>query len=420
MTTAPAQKLRIIVGGLVGQYPLGGVAWDYFHYLLGLHELGHDVYYHEDTWVWPHDPEKDYPVDSPDYTVKFIGDFFKRYAPALADKWCYVLLHDQHFGMTKDAFAEVARTADIYINVSGACFLPDALSPTCKRVFMDTDPGYNQIVMKTRPAWSENVDRWIDGVRNGHDVHLTYAENMWADDCTVPRVDIDWRPTRCVVTLPQWSAIKNAPPANDAPLTTVMSWRYFKGKLTLDGVDYDAKSKEFERFKTLPGVTPTPIEMAVAGHLYEPDKIKQFGWTFVDAKGVSLTAEKYQDYIARSAGEWSIAKNVYVATRSGWFSCRTACYLAAGRPAVVQDTAWSKYVPSGAGVIAFSTMDECLDGLRAIASDPIKHRAAAYDVAREYLAPGSRVLTPMLEAILRNSFSLTRRYATRPEEAGVA
>ena len=151
---APSQKLRIIVGGLVGQYPLGGVAWDYFHYLLGLHELGHEVYYHEDTWVWPLDPVKEYPVAEPSYTCNFIRDFFKRYAPPLVDNWCYVLLHDQHFGMTREAFAEVVRTADVYINVSGACFLPEGLSPRCKRVFMDTDPGYNQVVMNTRPSLS--------------------------------------------------------------------------------------------------------------------------------------------------------------------------------------------------------------------------------------------------------------------------
>jgi hypothetical protein len=135
---APAQKLRIIVGGLVGQYPLGGVAYDYFHYLLGLHELGHDVYYHEDTWVWPLDPAKEYPVEEPTHTVEFIRDFFLRHAPALADKWCYVLLHDKHFGMTREAFDEVARTADVYLNVSGVCFTPDNLSPNCKRVFIDT------------------------------------------------------------------------------------------------------------------------------------------------------------------------------------------------------------------------------------------------------------------------------------------
>src|SRR5581483_1432620 len=106
------QNLRIVVGGLVGQYPLGGVAWDYFHYVLGLHELGHDVYYHEDTWVWPFDPGKRYPTADPDYTVRFLRDFFQTYAPALAEKWHYVLLHEKHFGMSRERFDEIAKTAD--------------------------------------------------------------------------------------------------------------------------------------------------------------------------------------------------------------------------------------------------------------------------------------------------------------------
>ena len=393
----PNRKLRIIVGGLVGQYPLGGVAWDYFHYLLGLHELGHEVYYHEDTWVWPFDPSVGYAVDEPTYNVNFISDFFKRYAPALADKWCYVLLHDRYFGMTREAFDEVARTADIYLNVSGACFLPDNLGPNCKRVFLDTDPGYNQIVMATRPLWSENVDRWIETIR-AHDVHLTYAENIWADDCIVPRMDIDWRPTRCVVTLPHWDSVRKTPAPRDAKFTSVMTWNYFKGPVVLDGIEYDSKVSEFEKFRKLPSQSPVKLELAVGGDKYDPEKIRADGWTFVPAKAVSMTAEIYQDYIARSAGEWSIAKNVYVATRSGWFSCRSACYLAAGRPAVVQDTGWSRYLPSGSGVFAFSTMDECVSALNMASRDYVRQQAAAYDIAREYLAP-DRVLNPMIDAI---------------------
>lgn len=394
---SPHRKLRIIVGGLVGQYPLGGVAWDYFHYLLALHELGHEVYYHEDTWVWPFDPLKGWPVDSPDYTVNFLRDFFDRFAPALASNWCYVLLHDQHFGMSRERFAEVARTADIYLNVSGACFLPDELSPHCKRVFMDTDPGYNQIVLATRPAWSENVDRWIAGVR-AHDVHLTYAENIHSPDCAIPKLDFDWRVTRSPVTLSDWKSVRDTPIAAGAPLTTVMSWSYFKGDLAYEGKSYDAKASEFERFRSLPKRTPLPIKMAVAGDKFDRESIARDGWDFIPAAPASQTPERYQDFIAKSAGEWSIAKNCYVAPRTGWFSCRTACYLAAARPAVVQDTAWTRYIPSGEGVIGFSTMDDCVEALQDLARRPDFHRRRAYDIAREYLAP-DRIIPPMIDAI---------------------
>ncbi|MGA2231501.1 MAG: glycosyltransferase family 1 protein, partial [Tepidisphaeraceae bacterium] len=129
-----SEKLRIIVGGLVGQFPLGGVAWDYFHYLLGLHELGHEVYYYEDTWVWPFNPVERSATDNPQYTLQFFHDFFSAHARDLADKWHYILLHDKRYGMSADAFDRVAASADIFLNVSGACFFPEKLSPHCVKV----------------------------------------------------------------------------------------------------------------------------------------------------------------------------------------------------------------------------------------------------------------------------------------------
>lgn len=392
-----SQKLRIIVGGMVGQYPLGGVAWDYFHYVLGLAELGHDVWYHEDTWVWPHDPIKGYPTDDPSYTVRFIGDFFERYAPHLKDRWHYALLHEKSFGMTREAFDEVARSADVFLNVSGACFAPDALNPRAKRVFMDTDPGYNQIVLATQPAWSENVARWTEQVRS-HEVHLTYAENIHADDCVAPRLDIDWRPTRCIATLGSWADIRNAPAPKDGAWTTVMSWSYWPGKLEHKGIEYDAKAREYAKFHDLPKRVKVPMSLAVGGHKHPAAEIRADGWNLIDAAPLTRTPESYMRFIADSRGEWSVAKNVFVEMRTGWFSCRTACYLAAGRPAVVQETGWSRYVPAGRGVLSFATMDEAIAGIEQVEADYASHQRAAYEVAREYLAP-DRVLPQMIDTI---------------------
>jgi hypothetical protein len=406
---ASRKKLRIIVGGLVGQFPLGGVAWDYFHYCLGLHELGHDVYYHEDTWVWPYDPIKRYPTDDPDYTVRFIRDFFNTYAPDLAGKWHYLLLHDQSFGMTRQAFDEVARTADIFLNVSGACFFPDELNPKCVKVFLDTDPGYNQIMLHEKFAWSEHVERWCKQVA-AHDRHLTYAENIYEPDCVIPRMDFDWQVTRPIVSLAPWRPIKENPPPADAPFTTIMTWDYFRGELLYKGVNYQTKVPEFEKFKTLPQQLPeVPLELAIGGHKTPVQEIREAGWRLADAQEVTITPSRYLDFIRNSQGEWSVAKNVYVDTRSGWFSCRTACYLAAGRPAVVQDTGWSRHVPAGQGLFAFSTSEQAIEALRRIQADPAQHRAAAYEIARQYLA-ADRVLPPMIEAI----FATPRTAPTAP------
>lgn len=393
-----SRKLRIIVGGLVGQFPLGGVAWDYFHYLIGLHELGHDVYYHEDTWVWPFDPVQKSPTDNPRYTVNFLSDFFKQHAPELADKWHYVLLHEKHYGMSAVEFDAVAETADIFLNVSGACFFPDRLRANCVKVFLDTDPGYNQIVMAERFAWSQNVDRWCEQIF-AHDRHLTYAENIHGPDCLIPKLNIDWRATRCVVTLPEWEAVRDSPPPADAAFTTVMTWAYLPGKLMHNGVEYGTKVPEYDRFHDLPQRVNVPLALAVGGEKAPREMIIKDGWKTIDAHTATLTAQSYQQLIQQSAGEWSVAKNVYTATHSGWFSCRTACYLAAGRPAVVQETGWSRFVPAGKGLFAFSTMEEAIAGLEAAAADPIRQRAAAYEVAREYLAP-DRVLPKMISDIL--------------------
>jgi hypothetical protein len=407
----PHRKLRIIVGGLVGQFPLGGVAWDYFHYVLGLDQLGHDVYYHEDTWVWPFNPRLQYSTDDPSYTVKFFEDFFAAHAPQLRDKWHYVLLRGKHFGMSAEAFANVARTADIFLNVSGACIIPEELGGRCLKVFVDTDPGYNQIMLFEKFAWSQNVDVWCHSVAT-HDRHLTYAENIYGPDCKIPRMEFDWRTTRCVVTLPHWESVRNAPIPPEAPWTTILTWDWFKGKLAHDGTEYFSKLAEFERFSDLPRRVKQPITVAINGVKAPMKKIADLGWRLEDAHEITLTPAKYQAFIARSAAEWSVAKNVYVATWSGWFSCRTACYLAGARPAVVQDTGWSRFIPSGKGVIAFNTMEEVIAGIEVVAADAAVHRAAAFEIAREYLAP-DRVLPQMIESIFEKSETRSQNVESR-------
>ncbi len=384
---------------MVGQFPLGGVAWDYFHYVLGLHALGHDVYFHEDTWTWPHDPAGGGQPEGAEYTIKFLRDFFRQHAPALNSNWHYVLMHDRSYGMNRQQFDQVARTADIFLNISGACFIPDNLNPRCIKVWMDTDPGYNHIRLSERPAWAPNLERWINQVR-AHDVHLTYAENIWADDCLLPRLDIDWIPTRPIATLPEWRFIREMKVPTNAPFTTVMGWDYFPGPLVYKGVEYHGKPAEYARFHDLPKrAKDIPLMLAVGGHATPVEDVRRDGWELVDGRQATLTPQSYQDFIAHSAGEWSIAKNVFVGMKTGWFSCRTCCYLASGRPAVVQDTGWSKYVPSGNGVIAFTTPEEAIAGLREVRAHYDRHCQAAYDVAEQYLSPKA-VLAPMLDAII--------------------
>ncbi|HKS89543.1 MAG TPA: hypothetical protein VJR70_08905 [Stellaceae bacterium] len=379
-------RLRIIVAGMAAQYPVGGVAWDYLQYPIGLARLGHDVFYHEDTWCWPYDPRTNRMTDDPAYSAGYLRDFFARYAPDFAERWHYRHLHETSCGMSQHDFDAVARTADLFINVSGASFFPDALAPGCRKIFIDSDPGYNQIVLEERPEWSQNVERWRAGVL-AHDRHFTYGENIGRPDCGVPAAGLCWQPTRMPVVLDLWEAIP-IPSAPAGAWSTVMTWNVFRGRLEHRGVEYHGKAAEFGHVIGLPRRLDLPFRIAVGGTEAPLTRLAAHGWQAEDGPAVSLTPQHYRDYIAASRGEVSVAKNVYVALNTGWFSCRTACYLAAGRPAVVQDTGFSRNIPTGSGLHAFADGAQAAEAIRAVERDYAREARRARGVARAHFDAG--------------------------------
>lgn len=380
-------RMRIIVTGLAGLHPVGGVAWDYLQYVIGFARLGHDVYYYEDTWSWPYNPIEKTNTSEAGYSVKYLGDFFNRYAPDLSGRWHYFHLHETGYGMSCKEFDDVAATADLFLNVSGACLFPDKLSPRCIKVFLDTDPGYNQIMLSERLAWSENVERWCETVE-AHDQHFTYAENIHGADCTVPKTGFDWKTTRMPIPPELWEACSKAPLKADAPWSTIMTWNAFKGKLVYGGVEYASKGAEFEKLLGLPRLVSAPLKIAVGGKNAPLDLISEHGWQVVDGPEATITPEKYQDFIAGSRGEVSPAKHVYVAMKTGWFSCRSACYLASGRPVVVQDTGFTSTIPSGEGIMAFDSVEQASRAICEVEEDYGKHSKAAKELARECFDSG--------------------------------
>jgi hypothetical protein len=391
-----SSRLRVIVTGLVGLYPVGGVAWDYLQYLIGFARMGHDVYYHEDTWSWPYHPvERTYTAD-PGYSAAYIRDFVDAYAPELRDRWHYLHLHETSLGMTREAFDAVARSADLFLNVSGACMIPEELSPRCVKVFVDTDPGYNQIMLSERFEWSENVERWCSSVA-AHDQHFTYAENIHGEDCIVPRLDFNWKTTRMPMVCDLWDPAGRAVPVESDPAwSTIMTWSAFKGKLIYNGVEYGSKGAEFERIIDLPRHVRQPLQVAVGGVNAPLERLAEAGWQVVDGPEATATPQDYQRFIFGSRGEISTAKQVYVAMRTGWFSCRTACYLAAGRPCVVQDTGFRSIVPCGEGIVAFSSAEEAIEGIERVERDYEHHCEAARKVANEHFG-AERVLGELLD-----------------------
>lgn len=386
-------ELRIVVAGLVGLYPVGGVAWDYLQYVIGLARLGHDVFYYEDTWSWPYDPDRKANTDDPTYSVRFLRDFFERYAPDLADRWRYVHLHERGYGVDDRRWADVLRSTDLFLNVSGASMIPDCLPPSAVRTFLDTDPGYNQILYVMRPEWSPNVDRWVDLV-DGHDRHLTYAENIGRPGCLIPDTGHDWRPTRMPIVTELWT---RRAPVEVGAWTTVMTWNDFKGRLEYRGREYRSKDVAFERLIDLPRRVRVPLAVAVGGRGAPADRLRRHGWTVLDAPEISRSPDSYQHFLAASRGEISPAKDVYVGLRTGWFSCRTACYLASGVPAVVEDTGFAEEIPTGAGLIAFSSVDEAEAGIERVESDRERHADAAVEIAREVFG-SDRVLTDLIDS----------------------
>jgi hypothetical protein len=389
--------LRIIVAGMVAQYPVGGVAWDYLQYIIGFACLGHDVFYHEDTWCWPYHPRDKRMTDDAGYSVRFLKSFFQRYAPELAEHWHYLHLHDASYGMPRPAFDAVARTADLFINISGASFFPEALSPHCVKVFVDTDPGYNQIVLSECPAWSENVGRWRSGVL-AHDRHFTYGENIGALDCRMPTAGLNWQKTRIPIVLDLWEGI----PLPISPIgawSTVMTWNVFRGELKHGGAEYHDKAAEFDKIIDLPRQVGLPLRLALGGTEAPTAQLAAQGWAVHDGPAVTLTPQHYQDYIAASRGEVSVAKNVYVALRTAWFSGRSACYLAAARPVVVQDTGFSRVIPTGSGLHAFTNAEQAAEAICAIERDYGHQAQVARELAHAHF-DSRRVLTRLIEDAL--------------------
>jgi hypothetical protein len=397
MSSRPS-SLRIVVTGLVGAYPVGGVAWDYLQYPIGLARLGHDVVYHEDTWIWPYHPIENQPVETADYSVDYISRFFRIYAPALSRSWHYRHLSTESFGLSHTEFQEFARSADLCLNVSVANPLPAALAPRCVKAFLDTDPGYNQIVLSERPQWSQNVERWAAEFPR-YDRYLTYAENIGAEDCLVPSLGVDWITTRMPIMVGLWDDVPSA--QQGTSWSTVMTWNGFRGPLIYDGREYGSKDVEFAKILSLPQRTSSPLKVALGGKAPINDLLRQ-GWITVDGPKATLTPENYREFIAGSRGEISTAKNVYVAMKTGWFSCRTACYLAAGRPAVVQDTGFSKTVPVGKGLFAFDTLEQAAEAIETVEADYRSQAAAARELAADQFG-SDKVLTRMLDDIFSAS-----------------
>ena len=369
--------MKAVVAGGIATFPVGGVAWDYGQYALGLERLGFEVYYLEDTGMYGYDPiTRGYSEDC-SYGARFLGESLVALSPAFEARWHLRSAAGETFGMDPSDFAEIIAEADIFLNVSGLCLLRDAYMRCQRKVLIDTDPGWNHFVVF--PKWDANPGWQGSHGFRAHDYFFTYAQRIGLPDCPLPALGLTWRPTRPPVVLDCW---RRGSPGQK--WTTVMTWNNYERPIEHGGVTYGTKELEFVRVETLPSQTPVALEIAIGGVRPPVARLRGLGWSVVDSTRVSATLESYRSYIQGSRGEFSVAKNFYVATRSGWFSCRSVCYLAAGRPVIVQDTGFADLMPTGEGLIAFSGLEDAVRGIDCVERDYAFHQQAAHELARSH------------------------------------
>lgn len=372
--------MKAVVTGMIASYPVGGVFWDYIQYALGLEQMGFDVYYLEDTGS----PLLD-PVSGQEslYGVKFLQKTLEIFSPQLARKWSVRTSDNQSYGLPAAQMERIVAEAEVFLNVSGSCLLRNAYMIARNKILIDTDPGWNHFL--NYPKWDSQPGWQGAHSYREHDFFLTYAQQLGATDCILPAMGLNWKKTRPLVCADLW---KSQPPGKT--WSTVMSWNNYRQELEYLGRKYGSKEKEFPKFEDLPRHVSVPLEAAVGGNDAPRERWQRLGWSIIDANTVSRTADQYRSYVQSSRGEFSVAKNVYVDTHSGWFSCRSLCYMAAGRPVVLQDTGFSRTVPTGQGILAFHSLQEAAGCMKEAECDYKKHSEAARAIAHEFF--GAKVV----------------------------
>jgi hypothetical protein len=380
-----ASRLRIVVLGLLVRLPLGGLAWVVLHYLLGLRQLGHDVYFVEDSDDYPscYDPSRNVTDRDPSYGLQFAARAFERVGSG--DRWSYFDAHTARWlGPCADRILEICAGSDLLLSLGCVNRLRPWLMPIPVRALVDIDPVFTQVRHLTSAAAREQATL--------HTAFFTFAENIGRSGCTIPDDGLPWQPTRHPIFLDGWPRM---PSRAEGKFTTVMHWESLRAR-EHGGVRYGMKSASFGPYLDLPRRAGRILEMAVAGEGAPRDRLRASGWIVRDPRQPSKDPWAYQRYIRRSKAEFTVAKHGFVATRSGWFSERSAGYLASGRPVVVQETGFSDWLPTGSGVISFSTPAEALAGIETVAGRYEFHCDAARAIAEKYF-DSRKILPDLLE-----------------------
>ena len=386
---------RIVLLGAAAQMPFAGVWWQVRQYLEGFRRLGHDVHYVEDTGNWPYDPERETVTDDASGAVQRLGLLMND--AGFTGRWAFVnpARKGEVWGLSARRLAEVMADCEVLVNLSGATVLGESHRAVPVRIYLETDPVTPQLeIALGRRATIEFLA--------AHTHHFTFGERIGTPGCPVPVERFRYLPTRQPVVLDLWPPPPwfPQPPPRGLRFTTIANWEQHHKDIVFAGNTYTwSKSVEFMKLLEVPGRVPVRIELALALDDAETiDLLRRSGFEVKPAMPLSRDPDTYRDFITRSGGEFTAAKDQNVRMRSGWFSDRTATYLATGRPAVVQDTGFEDVLPTGEGLLSFHSAQEAIDGLERVAGDYVRHSRAARELAGTHFR-AETVLGRLLRAV---------------------
>ena len=390
LSVSPQQSgktpIRVVFSGMIAADPYhGGATWAVLQYVLGLKKLGHEVMFVEPMKVSSQRPPR-VPLAASE-NVAYFREVTRQFG---IERNSALLIEGgkETVGLAYDDILRFAQRADLLINVSGMLTDRALLDAIPRRVYLDLDPAFNQV-------WHHAYG--IDMRFAAHTHFVTIGQRVGLDDCPVPTCGLHWLKTQQPVVLDEWPCMA---PRESADLTTIANWRGY-GSVEFDGQHYGQKAHSLRQFIALPRFTKEKFAPALAIHPGEHSDLAALaenGWTIQDPGRVASSPSGYRRFIQQSKAEFGIAKSGYVASRCGWFSDRSCCYLASGRPVIAQQTGFDEFLPTGSGLFAFETMDHILSAIGELRSDYRRHARAAREIAEEHLDSG-RVLPRLLEQV---------------------
>ncbi len=384
-------RKKIIVMGFMGSCPIAGVIWQHLHYIIGLQRLGHEVYYIEDSARIPYNPVTFEVTNDFTYAAKLLAKLSDEFD--FKSRWSFCARYLPKFptaGLPLHRVRKLYQSADAILNVCGTQEFNDDLLASDRILYIESDPGVEQIKV------DKGVRPTIDYLKRHHAL-FTFGENVGTKRFPVPAHRLRWLPTRQPVVIDLWRTHRS--PARAALFTSIANWSTsglkdvrWRGKKYLW-----SKSREFLRFIRAPKVAKEAFELATE---IKDEKIRaeflQNNWRFRSPHKLSANYWSYRNYIRQSKGEFTVAKDQYVRLHTGWFSDRSACYLAAERPVITQETGFTRLYGGNAGLLSYQTLPEIVEAISAINADYALHSRAAREIAREFFA-AEKVLKSLLE-----------------------